>query len=298
MCQENETRIKEGQAQQRDLTRRGRERTLRIQQAEQSLSQFDSQEGKQYIKLRNLSSEASTLWQWIQQHPNEFEKTVFGPPVVECSIKDPKYVDLIEALFQRTLFVSFTVQTKNDFTKVSNIAHDHLNLSDVNIKTVPFGLDQFQAPMDEENMRRYGFEGWALDYINGPKPVLAMLCADIRLQETGISMRDTTPQQFEMLQDSVITSWVTRKSSYRLVRRREYGPGARSTQVRNVRPAYVWTDQPVDLTAKRELQETMKELGEEIRGFETENKKIGDSINGFRRALETASRELVCFRLQ
>ena len=190
-------------------------------------------------------------------------------------------MDLVEALFQRTLFLSFTVQTKNDFKKLSDIAHEHLGLSEVNIKTMPVGLDHFRTSFGKEDMKRFGFDGWALDYINAPEPVLAMLCSEIRIYETGISMYDTNPEQFQMLQDSTISSWVTRKSNYRMTRRREYGPGAVSTQVRNVRPASIWTDQPVDLTAKGEAQDIIRDLRKEIRGLEVETMNIQNRIDEY-----------------
>ena len=289
--------IRDAKEQQDNLRRQGQEKNRQIQDAERGLSQLDSQAGKQNIKLQNLSRDTAKLWQWIQSHPNEFEKPVFGPPVVECSIKNPLYTDLIEALFQRTLFLSCTVQTKNDFRKLSDVAHDHLGLSEVNIKTIPVGLDHFRAPIGEEDMKRYGFEGWALDYINAPEPVLAMLCAEIKIHETGVGMRDTTTQQFDMLQDSVMSSWVTKKSSYRVIRRKEYGPGATSTQVRNIRSASVWTDQPVDLTAKRELQENISQFQEEVHGFEEEIRNIQARIIEYREIYENSKREGVYYCL-
>ena len=259
-----------------DLTNRGRDRAGRIQDAERSLQQLDSQAGKQNRKLQNLSYQTAKVWQWVQQHPDAFEQRVYGPPVVECSIKDPNYVDLIETLFQRGLFLSFTVQTKNDFKTLSDIAHARLGMSEVYIKTIPVTLGHFRPP-SEEDRRAYGFEGWALDYINGPDPVLAMLCAEIKMHEAGVSIRDTTPQQYQMLMDSSISTWVTKRTSYRVSRRREYGPSATSTQTRNIKKAAVWTDQPIDLTAKRELQETISNLQEELDGIKREVQDLKSS---------------------
>ena len=217
--------------------------------------------------LQKICSDSAKLWSWVQQNQDKFEKHVFGPPIVECSVKDPRYVDLVESLFQRNLFLSFTVQTKNDATTISDIAHDLLKLSEVNFKTSLYPLDHFRSPVSEEDMRRYGFEGWALEYISGPDPVLAMLCGEIKMHETGMAISDTTSQQFQMLQNSSISSWVTKKTSYRISRRREYGPSATSTQTRHVKKASVWTDQPVDPSAKRQLQDRMNNLVEELDEF-------------------------------
>ena len=248
---------------QTDLTTRGKEKSARITQAEKGLEDLESQAGQQNNKLAQVSRDTSKAWEWVQQHQNEFEKTVYGPPIVECAVTDARYVNLIEALFQKSNLLSFTVQTNNDFKKLSDKLHDHLRLSEVNIRTMTGRLEEFRPPVGLEAMKRYGFEGWALNYLTGPEPVLASLCYDVRLHLTAVSLQDTTSQQYELLQDSAIESWVTSKSSYKIIRRREYGPSATSTSVRDVKKATIWTDQPVDLRAKRDFLDNIKGWGEE-----------------------------------
>ena len=270
LIDENIREITELKRTQEGLATRGRQKSARIQQAKSDLEDLESQAGQQNSKLAQISRDTSRAWEWIQQHQNEFEKTIYGPPIVECAVTDPRYVDLVETLFQKNNLLSFTVQTNNDFKKLSDELHGHLKLSEVNIRTMTGRLDEFRPTIDPEETKRYGFEGWALDYLTGPEPVLASLCYDIRLHLTAISLRDTTSQQYELLQNSPIESWVTSKSSYKIVRRREYGPSATSTQVRDVRKARIWTDQPVDLRVKRELQENIEGWGEEVKSYKRE----------------------------
>ena len=289
--------IRDAQNQQRNLNQQGIERKQRIERAERELGQLDSQVGKQNTKLANASHETYKAWQWLQDNPNEFEKQVFGPPIVECAVKDHKYVDHIEALFQRGLLLSFTVQTKNDFKKLSDKLHDHLHLSEVNIKTIEFGMERFRAPLSPEEMKRFGFEGWALDYMQAPEPVLAMLCAEIKIHETGISVQDQNQQQFDIITRSNLTSWVTSKNSYRITRRREYGAGAISTQVKVLRKANVWTDQPVDFTAKRELQESIDGWKDELKSLAQEIEELKRTVRMLRDKHTEYRNEGVCWLL-
>ena len=278
---------------QEELRRRGLDKNYRIKQAQTDLAQLDSQSGKQMSKLQESSHEASRLWAWVQQNQDQFEKPVFGPPIVECTIKDPKYVDLVESLFQNSSMTAFTVQTNGDFKKLSDQAHDRMQLSAVNIRTQLVGLDSFRPPVSAEQMTRFGFEGWALDYMNGPEPVLAMLCGELHIHEAGIALRDITSQQFELLQESPIQSWVTSKSTYRISRRREYGPGATSTLVKDIRRASIWTDQPVNLTAKREMQENIQGWTEEVESIQAEIDGDQKQILAYRNAINTNSEESV-----
>lgn len=251
-----------------EITEQGKQKNRKIQQARASLENLESQAGQQNNKLEKLSRDTHKAWQWIQEHQEEFEQQVFGPPIVECSVKDPAYVDCVESLFQKSDFLAITVQTSKDFKKLSDQLQGRrqgqLGLNDITIRNMPGTLDNFRPPVSEEDMRRFGFEGWALDHINGPETVMAMLCHYVKLHQTGVALRDINDQQFEMLQNSSIGSWVAGKSSYQITRRNEYGPDATSTRVRDIRKASIWTDQPVDLTAKRELQANIEGWNEEI----------------------------------
>ena len=209
------------------------------------------------------------MWKWIQENPNAFEKPVFGPPITECSVKDPKFCDQIESLFQRGQMLSFTVQSKADFKTLSNISHDRLKLSEIHTRQVTQNLESFRsAATSEEQMRQYGFDGSALDYLNGPEPVLAMLCGEIKLHETGVVSKDITSQQFETLEKSNISNWVTNKSTYRVSRRREYG--AANTLVKPIKKAQIWTDQPIDQSTKQPILDKIHDLTDEIEGWQGE----------------------------
>lgn len=290
----NHKKTKDLQEEQRRLTQRGREKNLRIEQAQQNMAELDSQAGRQNLKLQRASRDTYELWTWLQQHQDEFEKPIFGPPLVECSVKDLKYVDQIEALFQQNVMLSFTAQTNNDYKKLSSQAHDIMRLSEVNIKTQVDGLEPFPVPqIGVDQMRSYGFDGWAIEYLSGPEHVLAMLCYEVKIHQTGVSLQDTSTHQYELLQNSNIMAWVTSKSLYRIIRRREYGSGATFTQVKPVGRARVWTEQPVDFTAKLELQESIQGWTEEVASFKAEHEAIQSRLSTYREAMRNADEQQV-----
>ena len=278
----------------RDLEGQARERRDRIEHAELELEDLDSKAGQQNTKLKKESKDSAIAWEWIQKNQDQFEKRVYGPPVVECSVKDPRYVDVIEAAFSKTDFICFTVQTRADFKTLHKKLHKEMRLSEVNIRTMTGGLDNFQPPVSQQELGRYGLEGWALDYVDGPEPVLAMLCSDgPRLQQTAVALQDTTPQQYEMLQNSPIACWVSRKSIYKINRRREYGPGATSTTVRDVRRARCWTEQPVDMNAKRALQENIAGWKDEVDSLGAEFKGLQEELANLKEQKERVAQEKV-----
>lgn len=280
-------------AKQADLTRQGTERNRRIGQAQRDLQDLESQAGQQNSKLSRLSRDSYRAWQWIQENQNEFEKPILGPPMIECSITDQRWADQIESLFQESNYTTFTAQTKNDFATLSIKLHDELKLSRLTLRTMTGSLDEFRPPVNREDLHRYGLDSYAIDYFSGPEAVLAMLCADLRLHAAALGKQDTTPQQYDLLMNSPIDLWVTNKSSYRIMRRREYGPSATTAQVRDTRKASIWTDQPVDIGAKRELQENIEGWGEEVKAYEQQIRDLQTQLVRMREQIQDKDAETV-----
>jgi hypothetical protein len=183
--------------------------------------------------------------------------------MVTCSVRDPKYTDALESLFQRNDLLAFTVQSLRDFKTLSAQTSRIMNLHDVTIKTCSSTLEEAsQRPFDFD-LAAYGFDGWALDYLSGPDRVLAMLCNDNRLHMTPLRLRDISNPEYETLVNLRLAVWVAGRNYYKISRRREYGPGAVSTQVRLLQAAKIWTNQPVDVAVKRDLQDTIAGWTEE-----------------------------------
>lgn len=186
------------------------------------------------------------------------------------------------------------MQTKNDFRLFGDYIHEKgLKLHDIQARIVNYGLDEFRPPVPDNELQRYGLDAWAIDQINGPEPVLAMLCGELKLHATGIAMKDTTPQQYDMIQNSPIDSWVTSRSGYKITRRREYGPSATSASVRNVRNATVWTDQPVDISARRDLQDNIQGWTMEKEAFEQQNREMQVELAAIRDRISEIKKQQV-----
>ena len=266
------------------LKNEGREKKMQIENAEQEIESLNSQAGQQMHKLSQVAPDTHKAWKWIEENQDKFEKHVFGPPLIECSVKDPKSADILETVVQAGDMTSLTVQTKNDFETLHKALHEDLNLVRLSIRTVTEGLQRFPVPpLDKETMKRYGFDGWALDYLEGPEPVLAMLCESARLHSTAVALRDTTPEQYNRIINSRMTSWVTSKSLYQIRRREEYGPAATSTSVRAIKRAQVWTDKPVDMSIKEEHRKNIKLRQDEIKEL---HDKIGQTLEKFKMSKE------------
>jgi structural maintenance of chromosomes protein 5 len=308
----------------REIEDKGREiteqaQTLRAQglrkkeaaeEVHKRLAGLETQSGQQENKLQQLSRDTYQAWQWIKENQDKFEQRVYGPPIVECSLKDPRHADSIEILFQNTDFLFITCQSNNDYRTLQQKLNYDMRLHAVSIRTCSTPLNNFRNPLSAEQLRDLGLDDWAIDHFNGPEPVLAMLCEGKFLHATAIGHCDISDDQLKRITDSPIAGAVAGKYSYRFSRRREYGAAGTSTAAREIRPARVWTNQPVDMGAKAALQrelnehksdlETIKnelnQLGAEKKELGAEAKQIADEIEALRMDKDERQKALMAFK--
>ncbi|POR32575.1 Structural maintenance of chromosomes protein 5 [Tolypocladium paradoxum] len=238
------------------------------------IESLDTQQGQRLNYMKKHYPEAATGWDWVQEHQSEFEQEVFGPPMISCSVKDEKYSDHVQALLQSDDFLCFTAQTKNDYKKLANQLYRVMSLSVV-IRTCSHSRDSFQPPIDRAEAAALGLDGFAVDYIDGPAPVLAMLCAEKRIHQTGVALRDLKDAQYDqMVSNGKISQWATGKRWHTVRRRREYGAQAMTTISNFIESGRFWTSQPVDSQEKAELSRRLVEKKGEFEVLRGENQEL------------------------
>lgn len=251
---------------------------------ERDLEELDSQEGQKLVHLRKRNPDAAKGWEWLQEHRDEFEKEVFGPPMLTCSIADQRYSNQVQSLLSGDDFFCFTCQTRNDHKKLSTQFFKQLGIS-VSIRTCGSDFASFRPPIPKEQIRQMGLDAYAIEHLEGPEPVLAMLCSEKRLHVSGVALQDISNNQFDQLTNCErITSWAAGPVMYRITRRREYGDGAVSTTTRKIRPGSFWTNQPIDHSERTALRQRINEVEAEI----DEIRKQGQEFRGRLRELEDA----------
>lgn len=291
---EIEEKAREIKDRREPLVAKGQEAQRQIQFFERQLSNLDSATGQQELKLQQISADTFKAYKWLLDNGDKFEQEVFGPPIVTCSVTDPKFADAVESLFQRTQFTTFTTQNRNDFRTMQRELITNMRLHDISIQTCSQSLERMKPPMADDQLRQLGFDGWAKDFLSGPDPVIAMLCSDKNLHSTPIAVRDVSDDVFARLANSPLSSWVSGRNSYQITRRREYGPDAKSTRVAQVKPAKVWTSQPVDQNLKREYQENITQWQGERESINSKLESEKSLLLKLRDDLEQTMKETVC----
>lgn len=277
-----------------EIMRQGRAVMQDIKDLEIKMKSLDSQEGQQLSLLKRIDQDVAAGWDWLRDHAGEFEKEVFGPAMLLCSLKDSRYSNQVQAMLQRSDFLCFTTQTRNDHKKLSDRFYKDMGLS-VTIRTCGSQIHDFRPPVSTAEARKLGLDGFAIDFIEGPEPVLAMLCAEKQLHGSGVALRDITSEQYDQLYSGQhrISQWATGQTHFKIIRRREYGPNAITTNTRKIQPGKFWTDQPVDNAEKVEVQNQIAEKTEQRKAFENELQVVRSRLEGVKSKEEEVQEELV-----
>lgn len=270
------------QVQLKSLNEQGKQRAEMIRRLNQEKKDLQSHTGQQVNKLKQASKDAAKAWEWIQENRDSaFEGAVYGPPVVECTVKNPRDADIVESMIPIGDMLAFTVTSVQDFKMLQQQLYGAMKLSEINIRNSMQPLESFRAPVSEQNLQQHGLQGWVLDLLDGPAPVRAMLCDNRNIHQTAYARREISEVEFNNLQRSPVSSWVTPTQSYLITRRREYGEQATSTRVQAVKKARFFTDAPIDHQASSNLDRHINEETSEIQNIQQKIKEKKTQGQGF-----------------
>ncbi|KAI9056134.1 hypothetical protein LZ554_001062 [Drepanopeziza brunnea f. sp. 'monogermtubi'] len=255
--------IDELKARDRELQEQGRVNRNKAEEMKRTLAAFDTQEGQQMSKLESKSHDAARAWAWVQANRDKFKDEVYGPPLVTCSLKDNRYANAVEALLNKSDFLAFTTQSLEDYKKLSDELNGKLGLADITIRSTD-GPTPRRSPLSRQEMEHFGLDAWAIDLIDGPEPVLSMLCTR-GLDTSAVALGEMSQELYDQIKDEAkLNHWATNSNVYTINRRKEYGPGAVSSTSKQVNPAQNWTDQPIDTSAKQEIQRKIDDGDREL----------------------------------
>ncbi|KAF3047971.1 Structural maintenance of chromosomes protein 5 [Didymella heteroderae] len=264
----------------------------------QQRAQLDTQSGKQASLLQKLSPQTAQAWDWFKKNEAQLplKGEVYGPPILTCTLTDPKYADAIESQMRLGDAIAFTFTNKDDqqllLTEFTN--KDRLGLHNVYLRTSPKPLSAFPSPVPNADLTQYGFDGYLRDYIKGPDPVIAMLCDNVKLNRVAYAAKPITEQQHEHATSSPVQAWVSGRETFRITTRREYGVS--STAVNHLKRAQFFVDQPVNSDEKMQLDEQLRDLereGHEMNSEHTEAKAEVKRIEQVNKALKDQRDEIV-----
>lgn len=263
----------------------------------QQRAQLDTQSGKQASLLQKLSPQTAQAWEWFKQNKARLplKGEVYGPPILTCSLTDPKYADAVESQMRLGDAIAFTFTNKDDqqLLLTEFTSKDKLGLHNVYLRTSPKPLSAFPSPVANADLAQYGFDGYLRDYVTGPDAVIAMLCDNVKLNRVAYAANPITEQQHENATNSPIQAWVSGRETFRITTRREYGVS--STAVNHLKRAQFFVDQPVNSDEKMQLDEQLRNLEREGHEMNSEHTEAKAEVKRLEEANQALKAQRVSF---
>ena len=257
-------RLMEVESTYESLRSRGHDLSQENRAVSRQREQLDTQSGKQASVLMRTSPDTMTAWDWFQKNMDKLplQGQVYGPPILTCSIPDPQYAQAVESQMRKGDVIAITCTSGADWNLLSDKffskqQNGGLGLHDVYLRTSSKPYSSYQPPVAAANLESFGFEGYIIDYIQGPEAVLAMLCDNARLNRIAFASKPITDEQHNLVSKSTIQTWVSGKDIYKITTRREYSQS--STAVTQLRKASFFVDQPLNTEEKRRLDERLQQ---------------------------------------
>lgn len=271
--------IDENEQKYRSLGQDLRTRVTTQKSLERQIADLRSQAGQQGNKLRAASRDAFDAWSWIQANPDKIPGPVFGPPIVSCSVKDPKHAIIIENALSAAEMQAFTVTTQEAYQVLQRVLYKDMKLADINIRVCKKqGLVAQARPVPQQELGQLGLDTYVIDLIDGPSEVLEMMCQSRMIHQTGVAFRNVSDASAESISKSRISSYVTPTETFTIVRRREYGDQGTSIRTQRLRPAQFFGSQTVDVQAEQDLKRELQEVIDQAEAIQTQGKGYKQTI--------------------
>ncbi|KAJ2776292.1 Structural maintenance of chromosomes protein 5 [Coemansia javaensis] len=220
------------QDQQKGLVRAGRQVADGIAAQDRRLRDLDDVALRRREALRRVSEDSVRALEWLEQNRGLFEQHVFAPVCLEASVPDARYAPLIETVVAAGNLRMFVTQCDADYYTFTREVNDRQRLR-VDVVRFPKALDAFRAPVPRPELQALGFDGYALDFIEAPAPVLAALCSRDSLHAIPLALGPVDNERVERA--ARFKEYLAAGTRFSVARGR-YGSRAATVMTSRVRP--------------------------------------------------------------
>lgn len=216
--------------------------------------------------------------EWLSKNQNMFKEKVFNPLILEINIKDMRYAQGVENCFNARALKTFLCQNKDDYDIMNQELNDKRKLR-INVVCLdPKPLSSFRPPVPLDQLKKWGFDDYALNLVEGPPPVLVALCNLCNFHSIPISLTDVNNLVVE--ESRLLFRYIAGKIKYTLLVS-DYGARKITVETQNLAPGK-FVQAGVDQDKRKELLDKRSALQQRMIENEDALKVIKRKENEFR----------------
>uniref|UniRef100_A0A1I8MVV4 Structural maintenance of chromosomes protein 5 n=1 Tax=Musca domestica TaxID=7370 RepID=A0A1I8MVV4_MUSDO len=273
-------------------------------------------------KMRFLRSKFPDVYEaikWIDENADIFEGRVYKPAYIELTVIDEKHAKYLENIIKIRDLLAFSCESAADLSVLATELCSKKKLEVSICHAPPPSESSFTPKVPIEEIRRYGFESYLINLVNGPRAVLGCLCSlynlqnipygsdyvnnctdkiphDIRSYFGGNNHCTLTISKYGKKQASLMQRAISSKgllcsrndSEINAIKSRLYELQRKTDYLRNQR-----NEIEVQIRAQQVLYEEASKVKKEIQGKKMEIKRKMIQIERQRSKIETLKKDVV-----
>lgn len=122
---------------------------------------------------------------WLKDNRNMFDGVIYDPVMMEINVKDRKNAKYIESIVAVKDLTCFICENTEDVDRLKNELCIKKKLK-ISIAESKASTTVCRSEQPIENLRKYGFQNYVIDQIEGPIPVLNQLCSLYRIHNVPV----------------------------------------------------------------------------------------------------------------
>lgn len=220
-------------------------------------------------------------YRYLLDHKNDFE-TVIEPACFSLHVKDARYSSAIEALVPMTAMKTFVFANRRDYETFSNALDNMFEKHRPTVWFRPVNEDALpKNDQDPEEMKRVGFDAYAIDLVEGPPEVLWFLKRQLDLHRIGVALNpngvdlEGAARLFAPKAPGPPQKYIVGFTLY-TINRSAYGQRLIQNSSSNINRAAWLVDQSADPNERRNLEENIRDLTISIDQQKEEKRRLDE----------------------
>lgn len=254
-------------------------------QAENAKRELSSNDKVHIFQSENLqrsrpAQETKKAVHLLRTELKDLRNEIFQPPILTISTAQPRYSDYLENLVPFQTSLSITAISKAAYDKCSP---EFIEKRNVNPSFRYLSNRPMQGGMSQEQLQQLGFDGYLKDFIQGPQPVVQMLCEIAFIHDVPVAIDPLNDRQIETLRQPYNGKLLFKKffsgDTLYTLSQSQYGSRQITMRSSQVKRAVLYTDGGVSESMKRNYQEQIKNASNLIEKSEEQIRSIRDQID-------------------
>ncbi|PJF17084.1 Smc5 DNA repair [Paramicrosporidium saccamoebae] len=124
--------------------------------------------------VKRMSPDVFSAYKWVQENRSAFKDVVHGPICVDLNVREPSIARQVESMISKGNLLNFVVTNYDDCEVFMHQVERNGWKANVTVLE-DLDISQARIALDRGDLKRLGFLGTVLDFIDGPDAVLAAL---------------------------------------------------------------------------------------------------------------------------